>query len=271
MLACSMALGGGLAPKITGELLGPFDWRQILMMYAVPGLIWAAAFALLIPRPDAPVVRPPGAAPVRWSKLATDRQMQLLCGQQFLRASAIAFFYTWFPRYLQETKGLSPQESGALAAWPPFAGMVGGLVGGVVSDWLLRRTGNARLSRQGLAVVAMVVVTALALAAYFVDDAVVAVGLISAGVFFGLMGGVSGYTVAIAFGGKRVATVFATMNMCGNIGAGLFPFAVGHLVAVTGNWDQTLLLFAGLFAVDAVLWALLNPKRPLFEDGDEGR
>lgn len=58
------------------------------------------------------------------------------------------------------------------------------------------------------------------------------------------------------------------MNMCGNIGAGLFPLAVGYLVAATGNWDIALLVFAGLFAVDAVLWAMLNPKRPLFE-GDE--
>ena len=41
--------------------------------------------------------------------------------------------------------------------------------------------------------------------------------------------GVSAYALAISYGGKRVATVFATMNMSGNLGATVFPIAVGTL------------------------------------------
>ncbi|WP_171469853.1 MFS transporter [Frigoriglobus tundricola] len=78
-------------------------------------------------------------------------------------------------------------------------------------------------------------------------------------------GGIA-YAVAIAMGGKRVAPVFATMNMAGNVGAGLFPFAVGHVVGETGNWNVTMLLFAGMFAGSTVCWAFLNPKGPLFEE-----
>jgi ACS family D-galactonate transporter-like MFS transporter len=74
------------------------------------------------------------------------------------------------------------------------------------------------------------------------------------------------YAVAIAMGGKRVAPVFATMNMAGNVGAGLFPFAVGQLVNNTGNWNLTLLLFAGMFVGSTVCWAFLNPKGLLFEE-----
>ena len=131
--------------------------------------------------------------------------MRLLCGQQFLRASAIAFFYTWFPRFLQESKGLSQSDSGALASWPPLAGMCGGLVGGLLSDWLLRRTGNHRLSRQGMACGAMVVCTVVALAAYFTTDARIVALLLSVAAFCGLMGGVSGYAVAIRFGDRAAA------------------------------------------------------------------
>ena len=66
----------------------------------------------------------------------------------------MVFFFTWFPRFLKETWGVKPDELGWLAACPCIGGMLGGLIGGSVSDWVLRRTGNARLSRQGLAVVA---------------------------------------------------------------------------------------------------------------------
>ena len=59
------------------------------------------------------------------------------------------------------------------------------------------------------------------------------------------------------------------MNMCGNIGAAMFPVTAGWLVARTGNWNLILFLFAGIMAVDAVCWALLNPRGSLMEESDE--
>lgn len=274
-LACCMALGGALAPAITGQLLGPLTWQQIFALYAIPGFIWAALFAMLVPRPGEPVkgtehrhtVPPPVAsAPARWTKLVTDPQMLLLCFQQFLRAGAMVFFYTWFARFLQETKGLNPQEAGGLAFWPPFAGAFGGLFGGLFSDWLLRRTGNSRLARQGMTFVALLVCTGVAATAYFVADPHVAVLLISIGTFCGMASGVSAYALAIAYGGKRVATVFATMNMSGNLGATLFPVVVGAVVTASGNWNHALLLFVGLFGIAAACWVVLNPRGTLFEE-----
>jgi len=268
-LGCCMAGGAALSQYVTGQLLGPLTWEGILAVYAVPGLVWAIAFAIAVPAPDkprAPVDSHLRAAPVRWSRLLTDRQMFLLCAQQFQRAAASALFFTWFPRYLQETKGVTPLESGSLAAWPLVAGMLGGLLGGTTSDWLLRRTDNPRLSRQGLASVATLVCAGVSLAAYYADDAGTAVLLVSIAAFCGYVSGASAYATAIAMGGKRVAPVFATMNMAGNIGAGIFPFAVGQLVGLTGNWNSTLLLFAALYAGSAVCWMLLNPRGTLFDD-----
>jgi MFS family permease len=99
---------------------------------------------------------------------------------------------------------------------------------------------------------------------YYAQDLNQSIALISLGAFCATFGGVSGYTVAIRFGGNNVATVFSTMNMFGNIGAALFPLSAGWLVAQTGNWNLILFLFAGVMAIDAVCWALLNPKGTLF-------
>ena len=266
-LACAMAFGAALAQDVTGRLLGPLTWQEILAVYSLPGLIWALAFAF-VPRPDAPLARTPTATSTKtpWSRLVTNPHMLLLCAQQLQRAGATALFFTWFPRYLQETKGVTAVQSGSLAAWPLLAGMLGGLTGGYASDWLLRKTGRARLSRQGLAFCAMVVCAGVSLASFWIEDAETAVLLISIAAFCGYIGGVSAYAVAIAMGGKRVAPVFATMNMAGNIGAGLFPFAVGYLVEQTGNWSLALLLFATLYAGSGVCWLFLNPKGTLFDE-----
>jgi len=281
-LACCMSLGAALSPMITGQLLGTLTWRQIFALYAVPGLIWGIFFWLLVRRPEEPRLRtdpderpndwhelpptPAAAARTHWSRLVTDPQMLLLCFQQFLRAGGMVFFYTWFARFLQETKGLSTREAGGLAFWPPFAGAFGGLLGGVVSDWILRRTGNSRLARQGMTFVALLICTGVAAAAYFVADPHLSVLLISIGTFCGMASGVSAYALAIAYGGKRVATVFATMNMSGNLGATLFPIAVASIVTATGNWNYALLLFVSLFGIAAVCWAFLNPRGTLFEE-----
>lgn len=267
-LAFSMALGAALAQFLTGRLLGPLSWQEILIAYSIPGLLWAAAYGFLVPRPDAPLEAKPSGEAVRtpWSRLVTNPHMVLLVSQQLMRAGATALFFTWFPRYLQETKGVSVEESGNLAAWPLVAGMAGGLIGGVVSDGLFTLTGNQRLSRQGLAFTAMVICAGVSLSAFWVSDPVVAVALISVAAFCGYVGGVNAYALAIFMGGKRVAPVFATMNMGGNVGASLFPLAVGWLVQTTGNWNLALLLFATMYAGSGLCWLFLNPKGTLFEE-----
>jgi nitrate/nitrite transporter NarK len=81
--------------------------------------------------------------------------------------------------------------------------------------------------------------------------------------------GVSAYALAIAYGGRHVATVFATMNMSGNLGATVFPVAVAAVVTATGNWNYALLLFVALFGAAAACWIILNPKGTLFDEREE--
>jgi nitrate/nitrite transporter NarK len=93
--------------------------------------------------------------------------------------------------------------------------------------------------------------------------------LLSLSAFCAMASGVSAYALAISYGGKRVATVFATMNMSGNLGAALFPFAVGSLVASTGTWNSALLLYVAMFGTAAVCWLVLNPRGTLFAENEE--
>jgi sugar phosphate permease len=265
LVASSMALGGAMAPLIAAWLLGWFSWRQVLGLYVLPGFLWALCFLIIVPSRHG-LAPPTDSLRVTFLRMVESPPMLLLCAQQFFRAAAMALFFTWFPRFLQEVFGVTQSESGALAMWPGLAAMVGGVIGGIVSDAILHATGNRRLSRQGIAVAGMFCCAGFALAAYFSADVRVTILLLSVAAFFGTFGGVSGYSVCIDFGGRRVGTVISVMNMCGNVGAGLFPLAVGHLVVATGRWDLVLPLFAAIFVIDGVCWAFLNPKRPLFEE-----
>jgi nitrate/nitrite transporter NarK len=177
------------------------------------------------------------------------------------------FFVTWFPTFLRETRGVSLLESGKLTSYAGVAAMLGVVCGGYASDWLLARTGSKRIARQGMASVCMATCAALILLSFFVVDVNAAIALISLGAFVACFGGVAGYTVAIDYGGEQVGTVFGAMNMAGGIGAMLFPVTVGWLVSATGTWNAALALFAALMAIDAILWALLNPQGTFAQKG----
>lgn len=280
LLAAGMMIGGAISSSLTGKALLHLEptatawslerWRLVFGLYAVPGLLWVVLFLVVVSAEQLPFV--PRSIkthrPIDWSRLLRSSSMQLLCAQQFFRAAGMVFFMTWFPTFLQKTRGVSTELSGDMTTVAGIGGVIGSLTGGVVSDWMLRKTGNSRLSRQGIAVAGMGSCAVLIVVSYFISHVWGSIAVISLGAFCATFGGVSGYTVAIKFGGKQVATVFSAMNMCGNIGASLFPLTAGWLVEKTGNWNLMLFLFAGIMAVDAICWALLNPQGTLFEDDD---
>ena len=194
--------------------------------------------------------------------------MWCICGQQFCRAAGYIFYASWFPTFLQETHGVTVSKSGYLTAMTIIAALFGSLLGGTVSDKILAVTGNRRLARQGVAIVGMFLCAMFIFAAWFVDDPVLAVSIISLGSFCASLAGPSGYTVTIEMGGPHVATVFATMNMAGNIGAAIFPILVPYLLKLPGGWNSVLFVFGGLYLAAMVFWILLKSEGTVFDSAE---
>jgi MFS family permease len=273
-----ISIGGALAPVLAAKLLDGFtpyadswhisSWRILLASYALPGILWAILFLAVVSSRKLPTThgRSKAAPPFDWSRMLNSGSLMLLCAQQFFRAYGMVFFMTWFPTFLQKARGVTQLQSGWLTTCTGIGVGLGGLGGGFFSDWLFNKTGNSRLARQGIACAGMSICAISIVASYFVEDVNSGIAVITIGCFSAAFGGVSGYTVAISFGGRHVATVFSTMNMFGNLGAALFPVTAGWLVDATGDWNLILFLFAGIMAIDAVCWAILNPKGTLFGD-----
>jgi MFS family permease len=273
MLGSCTLLGAAVGNFVTPRLIATYhwSWQITYAAYGLIGILWALAFLASVPERQHARGRAEPMTGADWRCLLSSVPMWLIAGQQFFRAAAMIFFLNWFPKFLSETRHLDQEQAGQYSSYALLAAMLGGILGGFFSDWLLRRTGIRRLSRQGIAIVGMSAACVLIITTYYITDEQLAVAIFSSGAFIAAFGGVSGYTVTIEFGGKRVATVFSIMNMCGNFGASISQYAAGLLKERTGSWDTALFMFAGIFAVDAVCWALLNPRRPLFEESYETR
>jgi ACS family glucarate transporter-like MFS transporter len=274
-----MGIGGALGAGLTGVILGVADWRWVFVVYAIPGILWAAWFYFWFrDRPqDHPSVNTAELElladeattvgeekkvqePTPWGEIFRSRALWWINAQQFFRAAGYVFYVSWFPTYLMETRGVSTTEAGWLSSIPHAAQVLGSFMGGVLADWVLFRTGSLRLSRQGVASGSLIVCAALVLFSYFVGNAWLAVLVITLGAFCASLSGPCAYAASIDMGGKHVAAVFSVMNMAGNIGAILFPMAVPRLVHATGSWDLALFLFAGVHFAAAVCWLFVNPN-----------
>lgn len=184
-----------------------------------------------------------------------------LCGQQICRASGYMFFASWFPTFLQKTRGISVAQSGYLQGLV-FAGTLTGCIfGGMLTDWIWRRTGGLRLSRSGVGAASLGACSLLILAAWFVQSPELAVALLALGSFFAALAGPCAFAATIDIGGSRVPQVFGLMNMVGNFAAAACPVVVGKLFQATANWNLVLLLFAGVYFAGAVCWIFVNPRQ----------
>jgi nitrate/nitrite transporter NarK len=240
------------------------SWQLTYLLYGGAGILWGLLYFALIPARAVGQVSIRPMTSADWPCMLKSAALWLLCAQQFFRAGAMIFFINWFPAFLKEARGFSEYDAGVYNSAVGLAAMFGGISGGFFSDWLLRQTGMRRLSRQGIAVFGMTAAGIAIVVNPLIQSNAAAVVLFAAAAFIASFGGVSGYTVAIELGGRRIGIVFSLMNMCGNIGGAIANYVAGSLAQRTRSWDAALFFVAAIFAVDAVCWALLNPQGPLF-------
>lgn len=288
MLGAFMGVGGATGAALTGALLTILDWRYIFLIYSFVGIAWARGFYAWFrewpadhPHVSAgelktigsgqPNAAKPGSyEPTPWLAMLVSPAMWWICGQQFCRAAGEIFFASWFATYLQEARGVTILHSGLLTMLPIVGRVVGGLLGGLLSDWVLTRTGSLVWARKGVAGTSLGACAVLVFSALSVESATLAVLLISLGALFASFAGACAYTITIDMGGRHVPVVFSTMNMVGNFGAALFPVAAAWLRVATGNWDAVLVVFGGLYVVAAICWLLLNTRQPIFSPNPGG-
>lgn len=202
-----------------------------------------------------------GRPAVRGWVLLLSGALYCICLQQFFRAGANRFMDQWLPTYLQEGRHVGVALANQLASLPQWAGVVGGTVGGLISDYLLARTGSRRVARQGLAAASLVGSVAIYGVAYVIPDVTLAMLVFSAGMFVFFFSATCAYAITMDMGGKNLGVIFGLMNMAGNFGAYAFTAVVPRLNArFHGDWNATLVLFIGMHVAALLCWLPLNPN-----------
>ena len=238
---------GGLTPFIwlclvDQEVLG-LNWKTGFWIFGGVGLVWCIAFGLYfrnLPE-EHPGVNPAerelirsGRGPVGmhgrvpWLRLLRSRNLWYLCGMYVCINYGWYFFMYFLPDFLKkqfarETATLGDRVVLALLAGGPLlVGVLGCVLGGILTDRHVRRTGDRKWGRKlygalGFTAACLCYVVAI-FGALGQNMWVFALGVAAAGFFSDLTMGAA-WAVCQDIGRRHAAIVSGFMNMVGNLGA----------------------------------------------------
>ncbi|EMA4453305.1 MFS transporter [Citrobacter freundii] len=169
---------------------------------------------------------------------------------QYCISAITWFFMTWFPIYLVKERGMSILQAGFMASVPAICGLVGGILSGFFSDWLLRKTNNLSLARKVPITIGLTMSASMILCNYVGSEALV-MFLMSAA-FFGKGFGSLGWAVVADTAPKEIiGTTGGLFNSLGNIAGIVTPVVIGYILQETNSFANAL-VFVGTHGIIAV-------------------
>ena len=156
-------------------------------------------------------------------------------------------------------------EMGLFAGLPLWGGALGGLVGGLLNDFLIRSTGSVRLSRAIVAMAGKSIGGMLIVASLFVEDGRNVMLVLAAVKFFGDWSLSTQWGAITDVAGPAAGTIFGIINTCGSLGG----FAAGPVMGFVKQeygWDALFILVASVYGAAALCWLLIDSSRRLTAD-----
>lgn len=273
--SAGVAAGLVVAVPIVAWVSLTLGWQWAFILTGVAGFAWLALWLWMYRQPqshpavtaaelrhiteDAPALAAESSR-VAYSRLLRSRNVWAVIAARLLADPWVWFYYFWIPEYLTRSAGFTAAEIGKYA-WIPFLAQgVGIVLGGFLSDQLLRRGVRAVHARLTLMLIGMLLMTPGILAAFDLDIVIIFVGISSAMFGFGFWAPNMMSLCADAFPRNAVGSVVGLSGMGAGVGGMLFTMLVGWTLDRYGY--PPVFIAAGAIPLLAffVLFTLLDRK-----------
>jgi ACS family glucarate transporter-like MFS transporter len=166
--------------------------------------------------------------------------------------NAITFFFiTWFPVYLVQARGMTILKAGVVAVLPAIFGFIGGNLGGLFSDFLLKKGTSLSVARKVPIVTGMLLSMSMIFCNFTgVEWLVVAFMALS---YFGKGIGALGWAVNADTAPKEITGLSGGLfNTFGNLSSIITPIAIGYIIKISGSFNWAL-VFVSIHAFLAIV------------------
>lgn len=277
-----------VVPLLVVAIMQAWGWRSVFYVFGAVGVLWTVAYRAiyrdlpekhkLVNKAELAHIRGRSADAaisaaseaqkkpvVPWGIILRSSNTWVLSIAYGCYNYSMYFFVYWLPSYLVEHHHVSIKSMGNLASLPLFAGAVGGVTGGALTDFVYKTTRNLRKARRIVCVLSMLGSAAFLVPSATVGNPVIVVWCMAGSVFFlGLVLGPA-WAVAMDIGKNYSGSVSAVMNMVGNGCGAISPIVFGFL-AQRGFWVAPFYIAAAVLVAGAFIWGLLvNPEKSVVE------
>ena len=272
--------GNAVTPPIVAWLVVTVSWRGSFVALGGISLVWVIVWVLYfrnVPAEHPGVTReelellpnhgePPAVrrVAVPWKRLAV--RMLPVTIVYFCYGWTLWLYINWLPQFFQQEYNLQIMSSAKYSSTVFAAGVVGDYVGGVLSDSILRRTGDLRKARRNV-IVAAFLSSAVFLVPIFLTRDLNVIVFSLAGAFFCaelVIGPI--WAIPMDIAPKYSGTASGFMNTGSAVAAVLSPLAFGYLADLTGNWHVPFIGSLGLLVLGAGLAFFMRVEVPFQQD-----
>jgi sugar phosphate permease len=279
-------LGGFVAPLLVGLWLFKVfhGWAIAFVLLGLLGLVWCVLFWLWFRNQPAemPQVnsaeralietgRPADGAtrePINWRRFLSSRNVWALSLMYGFVGFSGNFITSWLPSYLKRHRSLTDEETAWLTGLPLAFGIVSCVLGGVLSDWLIRRTGSRNWGRRIVGITTLVFAGFTILSSIWVHDVWLLALSFSMAFFFndGIMG--PAWASCADVGERHAGTLSGAMNMTGAL-IGAVGMVLTGVLFKRHLQDVMFVIFACSYFLAALCWLGVDVTRPLVQRAEQ--
>ena len=270
-------LGNALTPPMVAWLIAVVTWRGSFVALGCVSLVWVVTWVWYfrdVPA-DHPAIttaelerlphqgqRPHGASrpAVPWRQLAA--RMWPVAVVYFCYGWTLWMYLNWLPSYFLHEHKLQLGRSALFSSAVFSAGVGGDYLGGVLSDAILRRTGDVKKARCQLVMWAFLASFVCVLPIFMTHDLTIIVLSLAGAFFFAEIVIGPMWAIPMDIAPQHSGTASGFMNTGSALAAVLSPLAFGFIIDATGNWNLPFAGSMGFLLAGAALTVTMHPERP---------
>ena len=273
----SARLGNSLTPPLVAWLIALVTWRGAFIVLGIVSFSWAVAWGLYFRNdpgehraitPRELELLPSYAArgnrkqdPVPWGPLV--RRMVPVTIVYFCYGWTLWLYLAWIPSFFLHSYGLKLKDSALFSSGVFFGGVVGSLLGGILSDRIFLKTGDRNKARRNLVIFGFLCSLASMLPVLFTHNLTGAAICLSAAFFFSEFTVGPMWAIPMDIAPRFAGSASGLMNTGSALAAFISPQVFGYVIDKTGKWELPFIGSIGLLLFGAILAFWMKPNEGL--------
>ncbi|HJX85721.1 MAG TPA: MFS transporter [Candidatus Angelobacter sp.] len=269
--------GNAITPPLVAWLIKLTSWRQSFVVLGAVSLVWVTVWWLYF-RDDPAQHRGTTAEerarltsysarlarkkePVPWKALSL--RMLPVTAVYFCYGWTLWLYLTWLPSFFLHNYKVDLKHAAISSSEVYIFGAVGNTLGGLASDYVLKRTGDRNKARRNLVIIGFLLSVGFMLPVLKIHEANAVAACLAAAFFFAEFTIGPMWAIPMDVAPRYSGSASGLMNVGSALAAALSPLAWGYMAPKTQHWEYMFIGSICLLFLGAIMAYWMKPNNML--------